>query len=148
MPGLMTIGQLARSVGLKPRTIRFYEQLGLLPAPARTAAGYRMYGDDAVQGLRFVLKCKLIGLTLEEIARILAIRSGGVAPCRHVLELIDQKLSDIARQRRELQSLESELAALRAEADAAMTRESRFCSIIEHHALHVAPADPASRASR
>lgn len=141
----MTIGQLSRTVGLSPRTVRFYERIGLLPEPRRTAAGYRVYEDDAAERLRFVLKCKLVGLSLDEIAQILAIRGGGRAPCTHVLELIDRKLADVARQLAQLQSLKSQLCELRAEADATMTQEGRYCSIIEHHGLRGTTASTAPR---
>jgi DNA-binding transcriptional MerR regulator len=68
------IGQLAAQTGYSVRTIRFYEQSGLLPAPQRTPAGYRCYDQDAVTRLRFVRSAQALGLTLGEIGEVLRIR--------------------------------------------------------------------------
>jgi len=70
----MRIGQLAAQTGFSVRTIRFYEQSGLLPAPPRTEGGYRVYDQDAVARLRFVRSAQTLGLSLAEIAEVLRIR--------------------------------------------------------------------------
>ena len=64
----MRIGQLANEVGLNPKTLRYYEQIGLLPAPQRSPSGYRLYTAADRERLDFIAKAKAIGLTLEEIA--------------------------------------------------------------------------------
>ncbi len=61
------IGTAAKAAGLNPRTLRFYERVGLLPHPARTRAGYRVYGDDALARLAFIGRAKDLGLNLKEI---------------------------------------------------------------------------------
>jgi MerR family transcriptional regulator, copper efflux regulator len=68
------ISQLAARSGIAARTIRFYEQAGLLPAPPRTTSGYRSYNDDAITRLRFVRSAQALGLSLVEIAEVLHIR--------------------------------------------------------------------------
>ncbi len=140
----LRIGELAAELGLNPKTIRYYEQIGLLPAPPRTASGYRLYGAEDVERLRFIGKAKAIGLSLEEIGEILALQREGRAPCAHVLELLDRKLAAVDRQLRALCDFRRELVGLRAEAARTATAEACVCGIIEHHQ----PADGAEPVSR
>ncbi|HZA92272.1 MAG TPA: heavy metal-responsive transcriptional regulator, partial [Gemmatimonadales bacterium] len=91
----MRIGALAADVQLNPKTIRYYEEIGLLPAPRRTAAGYRQYGAADRQRLRFIAKAKALGFTLREIGEILALRDGGEEPCSYLGQLLDHKLAAI-----------------------------------------------------
>jgi MerR family copper efflux transcriptional regulator len=69
----LTIGVVARRVGVAIDTIRYYEREGLLPEPARRASGYRSYGEGAVTQLRFIRRAKELGFTLEEIRELLAL---------------------------------------------------------------------------
>jgi len=62
-----TIGKIARAVGLGVETVRFYERQGLIPPPARSPAGYRLYDADAIARLRFIGRAKTLGFTLAEI---------------------------------------------------------------------------------
>ena len=62
-----TIGKIARAVGLGAETVRFYERQGLIPPPARSPAGYRLYDADAIARLRFIGRAKTLGFTLAEI---------------------------------------------------------------------------------
>ncbi len=91
----MTIGELAGRAGLTTKTVRYYEQVGLLPPPSRTSSGYRRYGDDDVVRLQFIGKAKRLGLSLEEIRGILAISAEGRDPCPHVVGLLDRHLARI-----------------------------------------------------
>lgn len=77
----MLIGDLGAAAGLSAKTIRFYEQFGLLPAPPRTPGGYRDYPAGATSRLAFIRRAQAAGLTLAEIGNILHIRDGGQAPC-------------------------------------------------------------------
>src|SRR3546814_18121464 len=69
----LTIGAVARRVGVAIDTIRYYEREGLLPEPQRRASGYRSYGEGAVTQLRFIRRAKDLGFTLEEIRELLAL---------------------------------------------------------------------------
>ncbi len=129
----MRIGELAAELGLNPKTIRYYEEIGLLPEPRRTASGYRAYGDADRQRLRFVLQARAIGLTLAEIREILGLRRRGRRPCEHVLALLDRKVVAIDEQLRALSDVRRELGALREEAAEAMRHSATVCAIIEHH---------------
>jgi len=72
------IGEIAHLLGLNPRTIRYYESLGLLPRPARSRVGYRMYGDVERDRLTFIRKARAVGLTLADIREILTLRHTAV----------------------------------------------------------------------
>jgi DNA-binding transcriptional MerR regulator len=131
--GLMRIGELAAELGLNPKTIRYYEAIGLLRPPRRTPSGYRLYDAAARERVRFILKAKAVGLTLEEIKQVLDVRSKGQQPCTHVLALLDQKLAAVDEQLRALSEFRRKLVALRSEAAATMRAEACVCGIIEYH---------------
>jgi MerR family copper efflux transcriptional regulator len=107
------IGQLAAQTGYSVRTIRFYEQSGLIPAPDRTRGGYRSYGEDAVTRLRFVrsAQAQALGLSLAEIADVLRIRDHQGPPCSYVAELLDTHISALDTRINELTALRDELRA-------------------------------------
>lgn len=133
--GTLRIGQLAEQFGLNPKTIRYYEAIGLLPEPQRTPAGYRLYDAADRERLQFILKARTIGLTLEEIAGILGLRRAGQRPCEHVLALLDRKIAGIDQQLRALQEVRRELVGLRDEATRDQPADGAICGIIEHREL-------------
>ena len=73
----MRIGELAGRLGVNPKTIRYYESIGLLPDPGRTPSGYRVYDEDAVDRLRFIRTAQRLGVTLDEVKEILGFRERG-----------------------------------------------------------------------
>ncbi|MFJ2833100.1 heavy metal-responsive transcriptional regulator [Streptomyces sp. NPDC087263] len=129
----MRIGELAAVNGLTPKTIRFYEQAGLLPAPPRTPGGYRDYPPQTGSRLAFVRDAQSAGLTLAEIRSILALRDSGEAPCAHVTGLIEQHLMDIERRMAELRKTRTALRGLAERAattDPSACTDADICSII------------------
>jgi MerR family transcriptional regulator, copper efflux regulator len=129
----MLIGDLGAAAGLSAKTIRFYEQSGLLPAPPRTPGGYRDYPAGAVGRLAFIRQAQAAGLTLAEIGGILRIRDDGQAPCQHVTALIAEHLVQIEQRIAELTGTRNSLAELHARAVAtepADCAESQVCSIL------------------
>ena len=80
----MRIGEIARRAEVPAKTIRFWEEQGLLPPPRRTAAGYRDYDLAVLSRLAFVRHAQAAGLTLAAIGQVLEIRDGGLPPCTHV----------------------------------------------------------------
>ena len=108
----MYIGQLAAAAGLNPRTLRYYERVGLLRPARRTTAGYRLYTTQDAQRLRFIRRAQGLGLSLREIAAILAIRDAGAAPCRQVRALAEAKAAELDRRIAELRHLRAELTRL------------------------------------
>ncbi len=108
----LTVSELAAEVGLSADTVRYYERLGLLPAAARTAAGYRQYGAEAVERLRFVKGAQRVGLRLREIRELLAIRDQGLCPCGHTEALLRRRMGEIDAQVAELRATRAELARM------------------------------------
>ncbi|MFF4229864.1 heavy metal-responsive transcriptional regulator [Streptomyces sp. NPDC001820] len=129
----MRIGDLATACGLTAKTIRFYEQAGLLHAPPRTSGGYRDYPSEAKSRLAFVRDSQSAGLTLAEIRSILALRDSGEAPCSHVTNLIHEHLADIEKRMSELRKTRTALRGLADRAagtDPSTCTDADICSII------------------
>ena len=80
----LRIGEVARRTTTSVKTVRYYDELGLLPAPGRTESGYRLYGEREVIRLSFIRKAKRVGFSLEEIRAMLALHDQGDRPCREV----------------------------------------------------------------
>ena len=108
----MQIGDLARRTGVPTKTIRYYEEIGVLPEPKRARNGYRDYPDDAVDRLEFIREAQATGLTLTEIGSILDLRSHGEATCRHVIDLLERHLDALDRHMTTLRRTRRKLAAL------------------------------------
>ena len=115
----MRIGEVAAASGTTTKTLRFYEESGLLPRPERAANGYRDYGPEAVSRLDFIRRGQAAGLTLAEIREVIDIRNAGDAPCHHVHQLITARLADIDRQIADLGVLRAALIQRRDEAGSA-----------------------------
>jgi MerR family copper efflux transcriptional regulator len=129
----MRIGVLAAKAGFTTKTIRFYEQAGLLPEPARTPAGYRDYTPEAANRLAFIRDAQAAGLTLAEIRDVLAIRDSGQAPCQHVTNLIDQHLAQLEQRLAELAQARDVLHDLKrraASTNPADCADEEVCSIL------------------
>ena len=115
----MLIGELAQASGTTTKTLRYYEQAGLLPAPERTATGYRDYDPVTLQRLDFIRRSQAAGLTLAQIRKVLQVRDAGTAPCHHVHALLDSRLDQLDRQIADLQGLRQIVSELRDGAAAA-----------------------------
>ncbi len=136
---LVHIGELAKRTGVNPKTIRYYEEIGLLPRAARAPSGYRQYTAEDVGRVEFIRSAKALGVALGEIKEVLAFRDRGVSPCPYVLQLIDAKLTEIHTRIRGLQLLARDLQRLRRAAAKIPGREivakARFCHILENREL-------------
>ena len=127
----MKIGEIAGRAGVPAKTIRFWEDQGLLPAPARTAAGYRDYGPAILERLAFIRHAQAAGLTLEQIRQVLGIRDGGQPPCVHVTGLIARRLAEVEARLAELARARDQLLLLAGRAAAQDPADCRgYCSII------------------
>ncbi len=132
----MRIGALADEVGVNTKTIRYYESIGLMAEPERTASGYRDYGPDALERLNFIRDAQASGLTLAEIQSILELKDAGEGTCEHTRELLVRHLVDIDEQLARLHHSRARLVELQAQADAldptACTDPNR-CQVIDSH---------------
>jgi MerR family transcriptional regulator, copper efflux regulator len=132
----MRIGELAAVSGVSAKTIRYYEDIGVLDPPARTPSGYRDYTPEATDRLAFIRSAQAVGLSLGEIRGIVALRDRGTTPCGHVLDLITARAADLDRRISELQRLRTELGRLvdRAQRlDPADCDPRRVCHLIGPH---------------
>jgi DNA-binding transcriptional MerR regulator len=129
----MLIGELAVRSGVAAKTLRYYEDIGVIDAPERSAGGYRLYGEEVLPRLEFIRSAQALGLSLGEIRGIVALRDDGETPCGHVLELLRTRSREVAKTIRQLRLLDAELKALVARADAldpADCDPSRVCHLI------------------
>lgn len=108
----MRIGELADRTGTTTKTIRYYEQIGLLPEPDRDFNDYRNYSEEAVDRLEFIRDAQATGLTLTEIASILELRGQGEATCHHVINLLERHTAAIDKHIKNLRQTRKKLASL------------------------------------
>jgi len=132
----LLIGEVASRSGVSRKALRLYERTGILAAPRRTGAGYRVYGPDILAILAFVAQARRLGFHLDEIREVVQIKRSGRCPCPHVLDLVRQKveeldhtLADLTEVRRELQEL------LRASSRSARRGKAAVCRHIERREL-------------
>lgn len=110
--GEMRIGEFAAAGATTPKTVRFYEEAGLLPPPARRSNGYRDYPSDALARLAFIRRSRAAGLSVAETRQVLRTRDGGEAPCEQVRDILDEHIADLDRQIADLRARRMEVARL------------------------------------
>jgi DNA-binding transcriptional MerR regulator len=131
------ISQLADSAGVPTSTVRYYERVGLMAVPARTASGYRDYADDAAARLRFITRARRMGLSCEQITALIPVWAGANCGAAHerVGRLVDEKQAEIAERVAELEQFSAQLDAVRASLDAepplAQCRSDLTCCLPE-----------------
>ena len=111
MAHALSIGQLAKAAGVAAKTIRYYEEIGVLPSPSRTAAGYRQYDQPGVQRLRFIRRARSLGLPLQDLKALTITLDGGPRPALRprLLALVREQLSAVQHQIAELEMLKQQL---------------------------------------
>jgi MerR family transcriptional regulator, mercuric resistance operon regulatory protein len=108
----LSIGALSKHSGVNIETIRYYEKIGVMPAPDRSAKGYRVYGDDHLKRLSFVRRSRQLGFSLDEIRGLLRLVDGDAYTCAevrartldHVAE-IRRKIADLKRLKRVMEEM-------------------------------------------
>ncbi len=108
----MKIQEFAQLTGLSTKTIRYYESIGILSSPQRALNGYREYSEGHLAQARFVSGARSLDLSLDEIREILAMQDRREAPCRTLLNLIEQKANYIEERIRLLEQMEVDLRKL------------------------------------
>lgn len=112
--GDLKIGDLARDTQTKVVTIRYYEKVGLLPAPERSAGNYRSYDTAALQRLRFIRRCRDLGFTLDQVRELLELSTDVERPCDDVDEIAAAHLAEVERKIADLLALAQELRQISA----------------------------------
>ena len=124
-----TIGELARAVEVPTSTVRYYERAGLVRPDGRTGGNYRVYGGSALERLRFIRAAQATGFTLDDVAALLALCDGKVAPCEEVQDLINRRLVELEKRVEELRHVRRVL-----QSSLKMCREAQptgRCQVIE-----------------
>ncbi|WP_148714615.1 MerR family transcriptional regulator [Chitinolyticbacter meiyuanensis] len=127
MASAISIGRLGKAAGVQPETIRYYERIGLLAPPARTASGYRHYDAAAVQRLRFVRRGRELGFSIEEIRTLLQLADHREQPCGQADDLVRQHLAEVAARIADLQALQAALSRL----NECSSDNAEHCKLIE-----------------
>lgn len=125
------IGSIAKTSGIPIKTIRYYEELGLLKSIGRTEGGYRLFDAEVLTRLNFIKRAQNLGLSLAEIKEFLDVHDHGEMPCDRVKIKLQDKLLEIDRQIRDLQILKQELEGLLTDRTASDASQASICPIIE-----------------
>jgi len=110
---MLRIGELASRTGFTPKTLRYYEDIGLIRPHGRSESGYRLYDAPCVERLDLVRRAQALGMRLDDIRQILEISDEGRVPCGHVMTIVDRELARIASQMKKLRQLRAGLRGLR-----------------------------------
>lgn len=127
----LTRGKLAKSSGVHPETIRYYEQNGLLPIPARSESNYRLFSQDSIERVQFIKRAQSVGFSLEEVRLLLGLKYAEDATCEPVRQLAQEKLADLERKIHALHAMKALLEGL---VDACPGGEEpiEVCPILDH----------------
>ena len=128
----LTIGRLAELTDSNVPTIRYYEQIGLLPRPARRAGGHRSYGAGDLKRLTFIRRCRDFGFPIEQVRALVALAEAPARDCVEARDLAQANLDAVRGKLRELRALEKSLRAFVTNCDAACAGgPAADCTIIE-----------------
>lgn len=147
----MKIGEVARLAGMPAKTLRYYEEVGLISPASRTDSGYRLYGWRELEQIEFVRRAKLIGLTLDQIRDLVKVAGEGRsnAVLHQLQELLDHKLEETSRKLNELHAFRESLLECMDKVSAAEERgmcrcaqrgEGEFCGCVAVATEEVTPA--------
>ncbi len=125
----LTIGGVARNAGVNVQTVRYYERRGILPPAGRRRSGYRLYTPEAVRIIRFIKNAQWLGFSLDEIARLLRLRSGRGAQCGPTKRQAESRLRTVREKISGLRAMERALLRLLKSCAARGGRD--FCPILE-----------------
>ncbi|MDA8196167.1 MAG: MerR family transcriptional regulator [Actinomycetota bacterium] len=107
----MKISEVSRLTKITEKTLRFYEEIGVIEAPDRLSNGYRDYDESVIQRLNFIKSAQGAGLTLAEVAQIISIRTEGSVPCQHVVSILSNNLDRLDVAIEKMVNLRNEIVA-------------------------------------
>lgn len=132
----LTIGELGRLTGTRAETIRYYERIGLLVEPGRTAGNYRAYGPEHLNRLSFVRRSRDLGFSLEQIRALLNLSDDQDRPCEAVDTIAKQHLTEVERKIADLQALRRELNGMIDRCHRGTVAECRIIEALSPHDVH------------
>lgn len=130
---MLTIGTLAKKTGTKVQTIRYYEQIGLMPEPGRSAGGQRRYGNAELDRLSFIRHARQLGFTLEAIRELLDLSDQPDRPCHEVDGIARRQLKQVEQRLARLDALRIELKRMVHECSGGRTAECRVLEVLRDH---------------
>jgi DNA-binding transcriptional MerR regulator len=133
MTGSFEIGALAQAAGVKVPTIRYYESIGLLPAPERSDSNRRLYGAEAIRRLRFIRHARELGFEIEDIQKLLALSDDPKRPCGQVDAIAKRHLADINSRLERLTALKAEVSRMIKQCAKGTVAQCRIIDVLAHH---------------
>ena len=130
---MLTIGSLANKTGTKVQTIRYYEQIGLMPEPGRTEGGQRRYGDDELDRLAFIRHARQLGFSLEAIRELLDLSDHPHRPCHEADAIARRQLKQVEQRLARLEALRTELKRMVHECSGGQTADCRVLEVLRDH---------------
>ncbi|ORE91795.1 MerR family DNA-binding transcriptional regulator [Acuticoccus sediminis] len=130
---MLTIGALGRKTGTKVQTIRYYEQIGLMPEPDRTEGGQRRYGDREQDRLAFIRHARQLGFSLEAIRELLDLSDQPSRPCAEADIIARRQLRQVEKRIARLEALRTELARMVQECGGGSTAGCRVLEVLRDH---------------
>lgn|SRR6056297_1707824 len=130
---MLTIGSLARKTGTKVQTIRYYEQIGLMPEPGRTEGGQRRYGDADLDRLAFIRHARQLGFSLEAIRELLDLSDHPGRPCLEADAIARRQLKQVEQRLARLEALRIELQRMVHECSGGQTADCRVLEVLRDH---------------
>ena len=130
---MLAIGTLAKRTGTKVQTIRYYEQIGLLPEPGRTEGGQRRYGDDDLDRLAFIRHARQLGFTLEAIRELLELSDNPGKSCADVDRIAHRQLKEVEARIARLEALRAELKRMLRECSRDTVSDCRVLEVLRDH---------------
>jgi DNA-binding transcriptional MerR regulator len=141
----VSIGVLARQTGCTVPTIRYYEEIGLLPAGPRTDAGRRIYGQAAMKRLTFIRRCRDFGFSIEQVRELTGLVDEPDRPCTEVRDVVAKHLEQLREKLADLRALEQGMSAFVCSCDTACAGGAAVdCTILEDLGSPLAKANAAS----
>ena len=130
---MLTIGRLGQRTGTRVQTIRYYEEIGLLPKPDRTAGGQRRYGEEDVDRLSFIRHARQLGFTLEAIRELLGLADDPSRPCGEADAIARRQLRHVEQRIARLEALRTELRRMVAECSGGRAADCRVLDVLRDH---------------
>ncbi|PZX12484.1 DNA-binding transcriptional MerR regulator [Palleronia aestuarii] len=130
---MLTIGNLAKKTGTKVQTIRYYEQIGLMPEPGRTEGGQRRYGEAELDRLSFIRHSRQLGFSLDAIRELLDLGDHPDRPCQEADTIARRQLKQVERRMARLEALQTELRRMVRECSGGRTADCRVLEVLRDH---------------
>ncbi|MFW5833957.1 MAG: MerR family transcriptional regulator [Pseudomonadota bacterium] len=131
---MFSIGSLARRTGTKVQTIRYYEQIGLMPEPGRTEGGQRRYGDAALDRLSFIRHARQLGFSLDAIRELLDLADHPNRPCDQADAIARRQLKEVEQRMARLAALRTELQRMVQDCSGGRAADCRVLEVLRDHA--------------